>query len=78
MSDIKEDIIPPSMFLVLHQITSLMINSESGSMVELKFQKLGLQGVCPIYATRKGAEKYVIEELKKKLEEVHILELKNG
>lgn len=47
------------MWLVLHSIESVVINSETGAMTELPFQKLGFQGMCPLFATKKGAEKYV-------------------
>ena len=48
-------------WLVLNQITTLSINNEKGDATELNFNKLGFQGMCPIFDVQKVAEDYAKE-----------------
>lgn len=48
-------------WLVLNQITTIAINNESGATTELNFNKLGFQGMCPIFDVQAVAEKYAKE-----------------
>jgi len=61
MSDKKKEETPHStkpFWLVLNQITVIGINNEKGDTTELNLNKLGFQGMCPIFDVQKVAEEY--------------------